>query len=662
MMQRLGFLLRVPIRQQIRHASSYLSPPRINTRLRWRHAYALSLVPAGAGLALYSNYTPPAVPTLNASPPNSPKSPAEHPPPPVSPTEERLHVGTRSRAFFHAKVWEPLLTATRFVYLFVLFVPVILTSPMLLVGRTADEYQGERWGAAWWYSFLVKRMESAGPAFVKLAQWAGSRADLFPALLCDHFGRLHSSGKPHKMKHTRRQIEAAFQRNFDDIFDEFDEEPIGTGAIAQVYRAKLKPDVVPPSSPRHQSTPAELAAPPSASVAIKVLHPRVTKLISRDLSIIAFFAHALTLLPGMHWLSLPEEVAVFRTMMFEQLDLRIEAQNLLSFEENFAGRDVPVAFPRPLVDWSTSEVLVEEFEHALPLEVFLKNGGGPFDGSVAATGLDAFMSMLLLDNFVHSDLHPGNIMLKFHRPPTVLSNIFGSILPATEDDTTASSDQIVADLSALADDPTAWRAKLSALSAAGYIPTLIFLDAGLVSTLSSTNRRNFLEMFRSMLAFDGYRTGQLMVQRSRTPELAVDTDGFARKIHALMQRVKDTTFSLGQLTISDVLTDVLHSVREHRVKIEGDFANTVISVLVLEGIGRQLDPGLDLFGSAVPILRQLAVSGAEGDDADDDGEAREPTSLVESAQMVKMWMWLEARRFFSGLDESDVYNWFEVPG
>jgi aarF domain-containing kinase len=62
---------------------------------------------------------------------------------------------------------------------------------------------------------------------------------------------------------------------------------------------------------------------------------------------------------------------------------------------------------------------------------------------------------------------------------------------------------------------------------------------------------------------------------------------------------------LAKLKISDILTDVLTAVRRHHVKLEGDFVNTVISILVLEGIGRQLDPDMDLFKSALPILRQL---------------------------------------------------------
>jgi hypothetical protein len=78
-------------------------------------------------------------------------------------------------------------------------------------------------------------------------------------------------------------------------------------------------------------------------------------------------------------------------MMSQQLDLRHEADNLLTFEKNFSHRNVAVTFPRPLRAWSTKELLVEEYEMALPLEAFLKNGGGPFDEQVATMGLDAFL-------------------------------------------------------------------------------------------------------------------------------------------------------------------------------------------------------------------------------------------------------------------------------
>lgn len=87
-------------------------------------------------------------------------------------------------------ILEPISTFFRFLHLALLFGPVILTSPMLLVGssgmshgspgtgRNAEET--ERWGAIWWHGFLVAQMERAGPTFIKVC-WAG----LSVALMAD---------------------------------------------------------------------------------------------------------------------------------------------------------------------------------------------------------------------------------------------------------------------------------------------------------------------------------------------------------------------------------------------------------------------------------------------------------------------------------------------
>ncbi|KAJ3783131.1 protein kinase [Lentinula aff. detonsa] len=652
-----------------RFPSFFTSTPIVRFGLKRR---VLWLIPVAGGLALY--LTPPQkslIPTLISSPAVIPcRSSACSEPKPLilSPYEDDFNLGSRIWLAMRDNIWEPILTAKRFISLCFIFLPVILTSPMLLLGKQQKEHTRDGWGAIWWYSFLARRMETAGPTFIKLSQWAASRADLFPAFLCEKLGTLHSHGKPHSFRHTRRVIERVFQRPFDEVFEEFDEEPIGTGAIAQVYRATLKKDLIPPSylgPRRHKKMPAAALnsvtltdAPPSvptAAVAIKVLHPRVAKTISRDLSIMSFFAKFIAILPGMQWLSLPEEVDVFGRMMFQQLDLRHEAENLLAFENNFGSRNVPVNFPRPLQVWSTPHLLVEEYQNALPLETFLKNGGGPYDEQVATVGLDAFLNMLLLDNFVHSDLHPGNIMIKFSKPAStlfLLKNLWTSIThsifrktPEKELDRGiilpdySESDSIVARLRPMSNDRNAWLNELSSLHDSGYIPEIVFIDAGLVTTLSAENRRNFLDLFRALAHFDGYRTGQLMVERCRSPELAIETETFALKMQHLVLSVKRKTFSLGQIKISDILTDVLRAVREHHVKMEGDFINTVISVLLLEGIGRQLDPNLDLFKSSLPILRQLGSQMAR----------REPVTkdLPRSnlGAFIKVWVWLEARDF-----------------
>lgn len=221
--------------------------------------------------------------------------------------------------------------------------------------------------------------------------------------------------------------------------------------------------------------------------------------------------------------------------------------------------------------------------------------------------------MLLLDNFVHSDLHPGNIMIKFTRPLAtrdIIRHMFHALVSRhNESDTgvqpSTESDAIVSRLKQLNNSPQEWRDTLQHISDQGYIPEIVFIDVGLVTALNSTNRKNFLDLFRAVAEFDGYRTGQLMVERCRSPEMAVDTETFALKMQHIVLNVKRKTFSLGQIKISDILKDVLQAVRQHHVKMEGDFINTVISILLLEGIGRQLDPSLDLFKSALPILRQL---------------------------------------------------------
>jgi aarF domain-containing kinase len=63
--------------------------------------------------------------------------------------------------------------------------------------------------------------------------------------------------------------------------------------------------------------------------------------------------------------------------------------------------------------------------------------------------------------------------------------------------------------------------------------------------------------------------------------------------------------------ISDILLDVTNMVRDHHVKLAGEFANILVSIFILEGVGRQLNPDLDLIKVAVPILRQVSRKSME---------------------------------------------------
>ncbi|GAA5955112.1 hypothetical protein JCM3765_003198 [Sporobolomyces pararoseus] len=587
---------------------------------------------------------------------------------------------------------EPISTSLRFVHLAFLFLPVLITAPILALefvddttvvkGKRREKRTRERTTTRWWYRLLVHQMEWAGPTFIKLAQWAGSRTDLFPAELCLLFSKLHSQGVPHSFRHTKKVLQKAFGLPFDEIFSEFRQEPLGTGAIAQVYKAVLNPDLLPEDylALKHVDEPVvnpvrkirkkvapmtdDVAPPrvPSAEVAIKVLHPGVEKMIRRDLKIMMFFAKVLNALPGMEWLSFPEEVEVFGEMMMSQVDLRIEANNLVEFEQKFMHRPT-VSFPRAMKKYTSPKALIEEFEDAVPLELFLKHGGGAFDHRIANLGLDAFLNMLLIDNFVHSDLHPGNIMIKFFKPTTrsILSSLVATVFDrpepdAADDPSNVNGVDIVHKLRSLKHDRAAWLQELDKLNQEGYQPEIVFIDTGLVTRLNDVNRRNFLDLFTAVASFDGYRAGKLMVERCRAPELVRDEEGFALRMQHLVLSVKSQTFSLAKIRIADVLSQVLNNVREHHVKMEADFVNTVISILLLEGIGRQLDPEMDLFKSALPILRKLGKQVSTDQVMSQAGKL----DVKSLGSMFKIWVWIEARQFASiavnEVDESIRYD------
>ena len=144
-------------------------------------------------------------------------------------------------------------------------------------------------------------------------------------------------------------------------------------------------------------------------------------------------------------------------------------------------------------------------------------------------------------------------------------------------------------------NPEQWTSVLKKIDDEGYRPQLIFIDTGLVTELNGKNRANFLDLFKAVAEFDGYKAGHLMVERCRTPQEVIDPEIFALKMQHLVLSIKSRTFALGNIKIGDVLSEVLTMVRSHHVRFEGDFVNVVISCLLLEGIGRSLNPDLDLF-------------------------------------------------------------------
>ena len=192
--------------------------------------------------------------------------------------------------------------------------------------------------------------------------------------------------------------------------------------------------------------------------------------------------------------------------------------------------------------------------------------------------------MLLIDNFVHADLHPGNIMVRFYQAQKLE---VGSKFPSlknkqeTPENSKDVTEEVLQQLRPHRHKPDEWAAELQKIDAEGYRPQLIFIDTGLVTELNATNRKNFLDLFKAIANFDGYRAGELMCERCRQPDAVINQEVFALKMQHLVLQVKGKTFALGNIKIGDVLKEVLAMVRNHHVRMEGDYVNVVISLLLV---------------------------------------------------------------------------------
>ena len=117
----------------------------------------------------------------------------------------------------------------RSVYLLALFTPLMLLSPLCLKLETAREQ---------WISLFCWTLERAGPAFMKWGQWAATRPDMFPPDLCQKLEKLQSNAPSHASSRSIAAVESSFGCRVEDIFEEFQDQPIASGSIAQVRKKR----------------------------------------------------------------------------------------------------------------------------------------------------------------------------------------------------------------------------------------------------------------------------------------------------------------------------------------------------------------------------------------------------------------------------------------
>lgn len=469
--------------------------------------------------------------------------------------------------------------APRCVQLMVLFCPLSLLAPLAyLLPRLRASF----------YALLTLTLARAGPAFTKWGQWAATRPDLFPPLLCAALSRLHSSVPAHSYQATQRAVSLAFGAPVHELFELFEKTPVGSGSIAQVHRAVL----------RSQD------GAPGLEVAVKVRHPGVEQRMRTDFAILGRLASALELLPAFDGLRVRETLAQFAHVVSAQVRLDCEGRNLLQLRRNFArAPQIGAGFPMPHVHYIAHGVLVESFEPGMPLEGAVASArtaaalhaslrahalahGLPVPplpprcetslsadeaSRVVRAGKEAYLQMLLVDNFIHADLHPGNILLR--------------------------------------QTPGRW-------------PRLTLVDAGMVDRLSRDESNAFVGLFRAMGDGDGRAAARALLACG---ELRVSEGGASGALsiadvarHAAFEDSLDALFGKhcrGFRTGADVgavLRATLGALREHRVRLDGRAAAALVNLLCVESFAAALDPQYSLLDGSELLLR---AHGALGSDA-----------------------------------------------
>ncbi|XP_031127248.1 uncharacterized aarF domain-containing protein kinase 2-like [Ipomoea triloba] len=434
-------------------------------------------------------------------------------------------------------IFECVVLLLRAIYLTILFTPCIALAPF------ADTF-GPHFRKMW-LEVVHQTLERAGPAFIKWGQWAATRPDLFPSDLCTELSKLHTKAPEHSFAYSKKVIEKAFGRKISEIFDDFEETPVASGSIAQVHRATLK----------YQYHGREIKP---IDVAVKVRHPGVGESIKRDFEIINLVAKTSKFMPALKWLRLDESVQQFAVFMLSQVDLAREASHLSRFIYNFR-RWKDVSFPKPVYPLVHPAVLVETFEQGECVSHYVDDleGNERLKSALAHIGTNALLKMLLVDNFMHADMHPGNILVRVHQSKSS-------------------------------------RRRISKIK-----PHVIFLDVGMTAELSKNDRGNLIEFFKAVATRDGRTAAECTLKLSKKQDCP-DPDAFIKEVKESFDFWGTPEGDL--VHPADCMHHLLEQVRRHQVNIDGNVCAVMVTTLVLEGWQRKLDPDYDIMHTLRTLL------------------------------------------------------------
>jgi ubiquinone biosynthesis protein len=286
-------------------------------------------------------------------------------------------------------------------------------------------------------------------------------------------------------------------------------------------------------------------------VAVKVLRPGMKKLIDEDVALMHIAANFINKVwKDSKRLKIQEVVQEFDKYLHDELDLMREAANASQLRRNFAGSKL-LLVPEMYWDYCSSNVIVMERMHGIPVSQTERLVEAGVDlKKLSSDGVEIFFTQVFRDGFFHADMHPGNILV------SIEPESFGRY---------------------------------------------IALDFGIVGTLNDYDKdylsQNFLAFFRR----DYKRVAEAHIESGWAPK-ETRVDELEAAVRACCEPIFDRP--LKDISFGQVLLRLFQTSRRFNVEVQPQLVLLQKTLLNIEGLGRQLDPDLDLWKTAKPYLER----------------------------------------------------------
>ena len=289
-------------------------------------------------------------------------------------------------------------------------------------------------------------------------------------------------------------------------------------------------------------------------VAVKVLRPGMLSVINKDVDLMRTMAVWLERLSHDGKRLKPREVvAEFDKYLHDELDLVREASNATQLRRNMEGLNL-VLIPEMIWEYCTRDVIVMERMHGVPIShVDALRQAGVDIPKLARDGVTIFFTQVFRDGFFHADMHPGNIQV--------------SLAPAT-------------------------------------FGRYVSLDFGIVGTLTEFDKEYLAQNFTAFFRRDYKRVAELHIESGWVPA-QTRVDELESAIRAVCEPYFDRP--LKEISLGMVLMRLFQTSRRFQVEIQPQLVLLQKTLLNIEGLGRQLDPELDLWNTAKPFLEQWMI-------------------------------------------------------